>query len=49
MIKYPQTVWEGTPLPTEKRKFPLGLPSLFMPQDGKMIMGFGLLDPVGDQ
>ena len=49
MIEYPQTVWEGTLSPTEMCRFPLGLPSFLLPQDGEIIMGFGLLDPVGDQ
>ena len=49
MINYPQTAWEGTPSPTEMRRFPLGLPSFLLPQDGEIFMGFGLLDPMGDQ
>ena len=41
MINYPQTPWEGTPSPTEMHSF-------LQPKDEEIIMGFGLLDPVGD-
>ena len=49
MIKGPQTVWEDTPSPTKMCRFPLGLPSFLLPQGREIIMGVGLLDPVGDQ